>query len=351
MEEENVYANRPRILLTGARRCGKTSIQKVVFEKMSPHETLFLESTSQLEIKHIANNPYIQYEVWDISGDIALQEGILYNGEILTPSMIFSGNVAMVYVIDAQEEVISDSCLKLKELIQIATSVNKNIHIEVFIHKVDGEMFGMDYQKWDCQREIKSQVLLELEDSEIDMIFNFALTSIYDHSIWEGLSKVIQGRIPQLAYMENLLNSLMAECNFEKVFFFDVVSKIYIATDHNPVDIRVYELCSDMIDVVVDVSCIYGMSEDGGDEIAYDEGSSSVIRLSEGAGIYLKQVASYLGVVCYGRNANLEKKGLIDFNVDQFKSYFLEIFENKADTIKDETLESKVTEAKEASEE
>lgn len=44
----------------------------------------------------------------------------------------------------------------------------------------------------------------------------------------------------------------------EKAFLFDVVSKIYIATDSNPVDIQSYELCSDMIDVVVDVSCIYG---------------------------------------------------------------------------------------------
>jgi hypothetical protein len=45
----------------------------------------------------------------------------------------------------------------------------------------------------------------------------------------------------------------------EKVFLFDVLSKIYVATDSSPVDIQTYELCCDMIDVVVDVSCIYGM--------------------------------------------------------------------------------------------
>ncbi len=37
-----------------------------------------------------------------------------------------------------------------------------------------------------------------------------------------------------------------------------MVSKIYVATDSNPVDMQTYELCSDMIDVVIDVSCIYG---------------------------------------------------------------------------------------------
>ena len=37
-----------------------------------------------------------------------------------------------------------------------------------------------------------------------------------------------------------------------------MVSKIYIATDSSPVDMQSYELCCDMIDLVIDVSCIYG---------------------------------------------------------------------------------------------
>lgn len=34
-------SSKPRILLMGLRRSGKSSIQKVVFHKMSPNETLF----------------------------------------------------------------------------------------------------------------------------------------------------------------------------------------------------------------------------------------------------------------------------------------------------------------------
>ncbi len=52
--------------------------------------------------------------------------------------------------------------------------------------------------------------------------------------------------------------SCFQSCAMEKAFLFDVVSKIYVATDSNPVDMQTYELCSDMIDVVIDVSCIYG---------------------------------------------------------------------------------------------
>jgi Ras-related GTP-binding protein C/D len=54
----------------------------------------------------------------------------------------------------------------------------------------------------------------------------------------------------QYSTLENLLNDLISNSNMEKTFLFDVVSKIYIATDSNPVDMHSYELCSDMIDVV-----------------------------------------------------------------------------------------------------
>lgn len=39
---------------------------------------------------------------------------------------------------------------------------------------------------------------------------SFHLTSIYDHSIFEAFSKVVQKLIPQLPTLENLLNILIS---------------------------------------------------------------------------------------------------------------------------------------------
>ena len=39
---------------------------------------------------------------------------------------------------------------------------------------------------------------------------SFHLTSIYDHSIFEAFSKVVQKLIPQLPTLENLLNVLIS---------------------------------------------------------------------------------------------------------------------------------------------
>lgn len=59
---------KPRILLMGLRRSGKSSIQKVVFHKMSPNETLFLESTNKIIKDDINNSSFVQFQIWDFPG-------------------------------------------------------------------------------------------------------------------------------------------------------------------------------------------------------------------------------------------------------------------------------------------
>merc|ERR1712016_2672 len=51
-------------------RSGKSSIYKVVFQKMSPTETLFLESTSKLFKDDVTNSSFIQFSVWDFPGQL-----------------------------------------------------------------------------------------------------------------------------------------------------------------------------------------------------------------------------------------------------------------------------------------
>lgn len=50
-------------------KSGKTSIQKVVFQKMSPHETFFLLPTTQVEKQEVNNNPNIEFSVMDFPGN------------------------------------------------------------------------------------------------------------------------------------------------------------------------------------------------------------------------------------------------------------------------------------------
>lgn len=110
--------------------------------------------------------------------------------------------------------------------------------------------------------------------------------------------------------------SIVCSCNIDKSFIVDVITKLYIATDSTPVDAHTYELCSDLLDVVMDISSIYTHS-DG--KISYDDKSTSAIRLNNGMVLYLRQVSDYLALVCIMHVESFTKRSLLDYNIDVFR--------------------------------
>jgi len=315
-EQAQQSADKPKILLIGMRKSGKSSIQKVVFHKMSPSETLFLESTNKIVKNDISNSSFIQFQVWDFPGQLEAYDPS-FNAEF-----IFGKCGALIFVIDATDPP-DDALKKLHLTMKKAYSVNPSITFEVFIHKVDSLN---DDTKMERHRNIREQCLEDIAESKLDGVHpSFYLTSIYDHSIFEAFSKVVQKLIPQLPNLENLLNILYSRNRLEKAFLIDVVSKIYVATDSSPVDMQTYELCSDMIDVVVDVSCIYGMKDDA-ERLAYDSESKAIIKLNNGLVLYLREVNKYLALVCLLRKDNFDKHGLLDYNFQCFKQAIIDIF-------------------------
>ncbi|XP_051948368.1 ras-related GTP-binding protein C-like [Xyrauchen texanus] len=307
--------NKPRILLMGLRRSGKSSIQKVVFHKMSPNETLFLESTNKIHKDDISSSSFVNFHIWDFPGQVDFFD------PTFDYEMIFRGTGALIFVIDAQDDYV-EALGRLHLTVSRAFRVNPEINFEVFIHKVDGLS---DDHKIETQRDIHQRANDDLADASLEKLhLSFYLTSIYDHSIFEAFSKVVQKLIPQLPTLENLLNIFISNSGIEKAFLFDVVSKIYIATDSSPVDMQSYELCCDMIDVVIDVSCIYGLKEDSN---AYDKESLAIIKLNNTTVLYLKEVTKFLALVCILREESFERKGLIDYNFHCFRKAINEVFE------------------------
>ena len=109
-------------------------------------------------------------------------------------------------------------------------------------------------------------------------------------------------------------------------------TKIYIATDESPVNMLHYEICSELIDVLIDITCIYGVEDDGASS-KFDKKSSSYIRLShsnpqENIVLYLREVDNYLALVCLINESEIHKQHLINYNIDRFKEGLKRIFEN-----------------------
>ena len=161
----------------------------------------------------------------------------------------------MVWILDAQDDYI-ESVGRLTETILQLQQLYPDIKYTVFIHKVDS--LGSDFRE-DIVRDIIQRILDDLADAGLENPpVSFYPTSVYDDSVYEALSKVLQLLNPQLATFEALLNTLAGACKLQKLYLFDVLSKLYIAADTSPVDMAGYTLCSDYIDTIIDLAEIYG---------------------------------------------------------------------------------------------
>lgn len=241
---------------------------------------------------------------------------------------VFGDIGALIWVLDAQDDYY-EAIDNLNQTILKLQQDHPSINIEVFVHKVDG--LSAEYRA-DIFRDIQQHVLDELADAGYENApVTFYQTSIYDHTIFEALSKVMQKLVPQLATIENLLNNLCASCNITKAYIFDAGSKTYIAADTTPCDIKTYETCSEFIDMVVDFGDCY-MWEGGSRRVvpvekpSYDAEATMTFEKGGYGHIHLKEMNRHLILLCLMGDDTLANKAYVDFNIDKFRDALAEVF-------------------------
>jgi len=226
---------------------------------------------------------------------------------------------AIIWVCDAQEEC-EDSLNRFLQTVVLAHTVNPNMQFVFFVHKVDGLS---DDSKIQLFQRIVTEIHKALSDAQLDEVqVEPHLTSIYDHSVFEAFSKVIQKMVPQLAVLESLLDNFNMVSGLERTFLSDMATKIFLATDRSSGDEYKYDLCSDMMDLVTDVLSIYTASEEGEPPCIESE-----IRLGNGIVLYMYAVTPQLVLLCLIKESTFAKRGLLSYNFECLRKALVEILE------------------------
>ncbi|EOR04574.1 hypothetical protein E3P81_03967 [Wallemia ichthyophaga] len=212
---------------------------------MAAKDTLYLENNIRSAIHNV--DSFVGLQLWDIPGHANLDLLGIDLSQLST----------LVFVVDAQDDY-TRSLTQLHQIILRAYKANKQVNIEIFVHKVDGLS---DEYKLDTIRDIKSRVSDGLSDYGLDSLLrpqlSYHLTSIYDHSILDAFSKVVQKLAKQLPVIQNLLNVFCANSGIAKAFLFEQNSRLYFATDATVADASTFEVCVDALDTFDKFSKLY----------------------------------------------------------------------------------------------
>ena len=269
------------ICFFGMNKVGKTSIIRVIFNKMHPQDTQYIDSTVEPEMSEVEFKGFYKFNIMDFPG--------AYEASDIKPSEkeILMDCGAVIYVAHSRPDYIHETSKQLKEFYKLMMDLNPSASLNIFFHQSD-----IDFYNEDKMNE-SMRILMDSVESIIDPSFQntgaskqkiaYYHTSIYDASIIESMSKVIKQLVEtKFEHLGNMMNDISTACNLDKVYLFDMVTKIFFSSDFVPLDMDNFALCADMLDVYMDFSCIYGEKQDNNNDkdesLANFESYEQVIR-------------------------------------------------------------------------
>ncbi|KAJ1917865.1 GTP-binding protein gtr2 [Mycoemilia scoparia] len=302
-----------QIFVLGLPKSGKTSILSVLFNRVNATDTLYLETTTDITEYEM----YAGIKAYDYPSQSELDGGVGRPD----PRLYYNSRACIIYVIDSQDDV-RHSVDILTEIMETAYRVNTDIRVNVFIHKVDG--LSRELQT-DIHKEIEHRIIkfVDTEGYNTSMV-SFFLTSIYDHTVNEAISKVSQEVLPHRPYLDTILNTLCSRSMLDKVYLFDTMTKTYISTDFLPNDTQTFKFCFDSIVVLEDMLSMWktlqdSFGDDNGDDDdeeseKYRPEKRSVINLKGTMTIITYQVNRRLTLFCIGRPETMQDSTFIEYN-------------------------------------
>ena len=278
------------IIIAGASKSGKTSIKKVIFEKKYPYETVYNEPTDKPESLQVDSLGYFYLNLTEFPSSFSSKDANEYDKYL-------SKAQSLIFIIDTQNP-LNTQYDYLKNVIPALSKYKSSISLYVFLHKIDNTNAGQtDYYK---QRdEISSTVEQICKEANLsDLKVSYFATSIYNSSLFEAFSKIFQN-IPQNKNLSALIDHLAAQS---------------------------YEICSDFIDLVLDVSGIYSdQKENGASDLCFDDNSICSIKINSKINndskniLFLKFIHKNLVLIAIVNEENYERNNLLEHNINLFK--------------------------------
>jgi len=316
----------PKIIFCGLKKSGKTSILRVLFGRVSPHETMYLEPTQGIRLEPASPNRLMNFRLAEVSGAWPWEDA---PGDY--DAALFSRCMSLVCVADASDEAQGQlgQALALARRVAVrAWRVNPAVNVELFLHKTDrnfrfesdvfsggGFAHAPGEQKLAYVRDVSHQFTEQLRAAGVakpEVVCH--CTSIFDSSLHEAFSRVVQRSLLKDGRIEQLMDLLVSTSNLDKAFLFDVPSKVHFATDTTPSDPTLLALMQDLLEVVADFSGIYGAQPGG-----LDASAGGLIGLNNGQNLYMRLLDdTQLALVCLIREGHCDRLHLLNRNIDSF---------------------------------
>jgi hypothetical protein len=239
---------------------GKTSIKKVIFDKMPPYELELNKQKNKDYDNQLYSFGYCKLNI------IEFPSSFNYINNFKECEQYLKKCNALIFIIDYNP--VKESKIEQIDYFKnnILPILNKypNISLYIFIHKIDNYNFNAILQSQYNEeiRQIQSQIEQQIypkyeEDKFKNKLF---ITSIYNHTLIEAFSNILQNILPQ----NKNLCILLSKFGLKNTYIFDINNKFCLAKEieMGKENENMFEICVNMIDFVMEMATIYDENED-----------------------------------------------------------------------------------------
>ena len=236
--EDGKRGNSHKLVLMGKSKSGKTSMQSIIFANLTPPETGHIGFTldvNKSDYKFLGMNLSIN----DCAGQDKLVEHYLKN-----PIQHFTDIKVFIYVFDVLF-IKDEELLMFRRTMEQLEKYSPKASVFVLIHKMD----MIDEKARTTKFEEGKQQILKNMTKNMD-VTQFFGTSIWDVTLYNAWSKIIQTLLPDLKFLTDCLSDIckISECDeiilFEKYTFLIIA---YYEKNPNTKSVVKYERISQIV--------------------------------------------------------------------------------------------------------
>ena len=236
---------------------GKTSIKKVIFDKIPPQISEISGQLSKEYNNKLYSFGYCKLNIIEFPSSFSFQNNFKECEQYLNKCN------ALIFVYDYNTKMEQQMDYFRKNILPIINKF-KNISLYIFIHKIDyyncNSILQSQYNEEvkQIKSKIEEQIYPEFEEDKFKN--NFFITSIYDSTLIEAFSNILQNMIP---HNRNLC-FLLSKFGLKNSYIFDINNKFCLAKDveMGKANENMFEICINMLDFVIEMAHIYDENED-----------------------------------------------------------------------------------------
>ena len=320
------------IIFTGLSS-GKTSIKKVIFDKIPPYEVELNKEANHYYKSQLYSFGYCQMNItefpssYSFEGDLKESETFLIKCDIL------------IFVIDYKKYNLStkDQTDFFKNNILPILNKYKTISLYIFIHNIDNyntnSIFTTQYNDDIQSSIIKTYSEYNKAINIDDFKKNIFKTSIYNSTLFEAFSSILQNVLIQNRNLSILVDEVCKNSFIDNAYLFDINNKFCLAYYSSLKKVNIFDICLNMIDFAVNMGNI---NEDEDNKINgnFDEDLDYSLELNNYKNglpdsknvIFFKYIFKNLVLISVMNKEKYEKLYLVEHNIEVLKKGVIQIF-------------------------